>query len=139
MIERVCFHFLDTCNMDCPYCYCPFQHKPVRLDVCLSIVDRCASLGIRVITFGGGDPFAFPDFKYLAEHAVESQMKVHVDTNGICLRERDYPWLEKNVHLLALPLDGPDRQVHGKMRGSDQHFDTVLKHLRGLAPINIRK
>jgi MoaA/NifB/PqqE/SkfB family radical SAM enzyme len=138
-LVRICFNFLDRCNMACPYCYCPFQTKPVTLTQCLSIVDRCVEIGAKIITFGGGDPFLFDGFPDLLKHAAQKNIHIHVDTNGLKLAAKHYALLCDTTQLLGLPLDGPTAQIHGLMRATpDHHFHIVLKHLREISRSSLR-
>lgn len=138
IIQRICFNFQDMCNMSCPYCYIPFTREEVDLGRCIAVIERCASLGVKVITFGGGDPFLLREFPKLLKRSADLGMEIHVDTNGIKLSADQYNTIEETASLIALPLDGPTGSVHANMRGSEDHFKIVLGHLEGLADRTIR-
>lgn len=125
-IERVCLNFGSRCNMSCDYCYIPFNNKHIEPAVTQDVVRRVSALGARVITIGGGDPFSSPGIEAIIETAHAVGLSVHVDSNGIGLRARHRPLLEKAVSLFALPLDGANSATHGAMRSSPRHFQTVL-------------
>lgn len=134
-IERVVFQYSERCNMHCPYCYCPFLNKPVDPDLCLSIVERCVNLGAKVITFAGGDPFMYDSFRELLQYSSKLGVEIHVDTNGISMKEADYSLIADYVSLLALPLDGPNDSIQTTMRKMSGHFDVVLKHMSKLGDL----
>jgi MoaA/NifB/PqqE/SkfB family radical SAM enzyme len=129
LIERVCFNFQDKCNMNCPYCYIPFTRERVELDRCIAVVKRCAELGVKVITFGGGDPFLLSGFSELLKQTANLGIEIHIDTNGTRLSNKDYNLVEETTSLIALPLDGPNGEIHAAMRESGDHFQVVLRHL----------
>jgi MoaA/NifB/PqqE/SkfB family radical SAM enzyme len=137
-LDRVIFNFLDRCNMTCKYCYCPFLRQSVDPKLCHRIVAHCLHLGARVITFGGGDPFMYRFIHDLVKQARDGGVFVHVDTNALSMRKADHDAIRRHVGLVGLPLDGPDAQSHGRMRGSARHFDIVLGHLDRLCDMGVR-
>jgi len=130
---RASFNFLTHCNMDCPFCYCPFDGTRSNLATWRRVVDRLNELGVKAITFGGGDPFIYDDFRELLTY-VRNNLKgigfVQVDTNGLRLREEDYELLSRTIDLLGLPLDGASELIHARMRARSGHFTSVLAGIR---------
>lgn len=126
---RVIINFDDTCNMQCPYCYVPFKGIPFKVDRLEQILIRCRELGFAIVTFGGGDPLMYKDFRKVLVQARNLGFEVHVDTNAIGLASDDLDLLNGTVSLLGLPLDGPDPNLHGAMRGSASHFEKVMNAL----------
>ncbi len=132
-IQRAHLVFSGSCNLSCEFCYVQFlKHQP-DLALCRRLVLRCAELGIQVLTINGGDPYLFPGIDELIAYANEDcGLKVHVDTNGVCLRERNYKTLSRHVFLLGLPLDGL-APINDRMRGHSGHFEHVRRNLQGLS------
>lgn len=114
------------------------MRERVNPDICLAIVERCAALGAKVITFGGGDPFMYGGFRDLLQKTADLGIRSHVDTNALGLTPSDYKLLEDTRSLLALPLDGPNSQVHLQMRKMENHFDVVIGHLDALRERSVR-
>lgn len=108
------------------------------MDVCSAVIQRCAALGAKVITFGGGDPFMYDGFRDLLRQTADSGITPHVDTNGLGLIPSDYELIEDTGCLLALPLDGPNSQVNLQMRRMEHHFDVVIDHLKALREKSVR-
>jgi MoaA/NifB/PqqE/SkfB family radical SAM enzyme len=134
---RFIINFDDTCNMRCPYCYVPFTKRPVNFRRLADVLVRCSELGFKVVTFGGGDPLLYPDFRKALRIAAGLGFVIHVDTNAIGLCDADLDVFDCAVSLVGLPLDGPNRLVHGLMRGAEHHFDRVIAAigmLRGRKP-----
>jgi len=98
-------------------------------------VRRLAALGVRVVTFGGGDPFAFSHVGDLLFLARQLGLFVHVDTNGIGLWKdpSKESLVETAIDLLGLPLDGHAAELHDAMRGTPGHFGVVTTCLARLA------
>lgn len=133
---RVVLNFSSRCNLACPWCYVPFVGGSVDEDACSRVVTRLRTLGFSAITFGGGDPFAVPFLPSLISLARGLGFFVHVDTNaiGLSTTEASYSLVGGFIDLLGLPLDGPNAEVHDRIRRSKGHFQTVERVLRFLAP-----
>lgn len=89
MLGRVSFNFLAKCNMQCEYCYIPFGGTETDPALWLAIVDRLHSVGVRSVTFGGGDPFKYRGFRELLTQSRSLFEFIQVDTNGYGLRDAD--------------------------------------------------
>lgn len=135
-VERVIFQYSDSCNMRCPYCYCPFINKRVDPDLGFSIIKRCSQIGAKIITFGGGDPFMYDSFRELVAYSYKLGLECHVDTNAIAIGAEDYELISNYISLLSLPLDGPNDLVHTNMRGMSGHFDVVINCLNRMINID---
>lgn len=96
------------------------------------MIDRFVELGASVLTVNGGDPFNYRWTPDLIEYAWSRGLKVHVDTNGIMLKQKHYQLLLERTILLGLPLDGPSADIHDHMRDYPGHFNIVTGHLREL-------
>ncbi|GAB3449057.1 radical SAM protein [Actinophytocola sediminis] len=96
---------------------------------------RLSDLGATQITFGGGDPFIyrrFPDLLRYIREELPGVGLLHVDTNGIALREQDYGVVVSTVDLLGFPLDGPSDEQNTLMRPNRAGFSAVRMHLGNL-------
>lgn len=132
-IERVVVNFADRCNMECPFCYIPFDGQRVDFSVLPQVLDHCQELGVKVITFGGGDPFHYPQFKDALKVANQKGFFVHVDTNALGIKPADLDAIKSFVHLIGLPLDGPTPEIVQRMRRSRRNnFEAVMGTIEAL-------
>lgn len=139
--SRIIFNFGDSCNMRCPYCYVPFRSQSTEESMCRAILTRITDLGFKVVTFGGGDPFKYNFFPSLIEFSYEKGLLVHIDTNGIGIKQSSKlgQLLMEKVVLIGLPLDGITPEMHSKMRMSaHSHFDHVLATVRWMIEMGCR-
>lgn len=95
-------------------------------------------MGFSVVTFAGGDPFDYKEFRALLIEAHELGLEIHIDTNGISLERKDYNLLNKYVSLIGLPIDGPDSETHDNLRTQKGHYSRVISHLKNLQDQKIR-
>lgn len=128
-LTRVCFNFLSKCNLTCPFCYCPFNGSSIDLGRCKAVVKKVKELGATIVTFAGGDPFAFVGFPNLLEYSKSLGLELQVDTNGIQLNRGHRDILKATVKILGLPIDGATANTHAQMRLSQRHFGQVMAAL----------
>ena len=132
--------------MACPFCYCPFVKGETNLRLWKKIVDKLIELGCSMITFGGGDPFFHKGFSELLEYTYlkgKKKLFIHIDSNGLALKEHHYPILRKTVSLLGLPIEGGSAAIHDAIRNFNGHYQIIHKILRDTKefslPIKINK
>jgi MoaA/NifB/PqqE/SkfB family radical SAM enzyme len=120
--------------MKCEWCYVPFTADKPDVSICFEIVETLASLGYTALTLGGGDPFQYPFLQKLCCRAKALGLLVHIDTHAIALKcnEPTAKFLKASVHLVGLPIDGPNAEIHDSMRSFKGHFDIVLRAARWL-------
>jgi len=135
---RAVLNFTHHCALGCKWCYVPFKSSPVCKEIVILIVERIADIGFKVITIGGGDPFQYDFIIDLLRKAKSHNLFVHVDTNGMPLRESstNLRIIENGIDLLGLPLDGPVPEIHDLVRGHHGHFDIIMSKLRWLRHVN---
>ena len=134
---RAVLNFSNHCTMKCEWCYVSFDNIPVCKKTVISIIKRLYDLGFSSITLGGGDPFQNDFIFELIEFAKKCKFFVHIDTNAIMLDESNeiLNFLNFNVDLLGLPLDGGSAKVHSRMRSNICHYDVVMRKLSFLSSI----
>lgn len=129
-LDRVIFSFRHKCNMRCPFCYIPFiDDSPGTIVLWKKVIDRIMLFEPKQIVFGGGDPFMYHDFVALLEFAAKKQVKLHVDTNGLALKDDSYNILQNAISSIAFPLEGP-REYHDIIRMCHNHFEIVTRHIK---------
>ncbi len=135
--SRVVLNFSHRCALNCEWCYVPFETGRAQRHVVAGVVDRVASLGFQAITFGGGDPFQYSYVADLALRAKASGLYVHIDTHGRSLTpsQANAKLVSETIDLVGLPLDGPNSEVHDRMRNAPGPFEVVMKRLRWLRKV----
>jgi MoaA/NifB/PqqE/SkfB family radical SAM enzyme len=137
IIDRIVFNYTDNCNLNCKFCYIPFDGVGSgNLELWKKIIKKCYELKPRVIVFAGGDPFYYEDFILLLDSIENEEISIQVDTNGLGLNSSYINIINQKVKLLSLPLDGT-REIHGIMRNNSSHFDTVLNWINKLSSVGI--
>lgn len=124
--------------MACDYCYIPFDKSVVDFELCKDICHRLSEVGFEEVTFGGGDPFLYPEFLSFLERVRGHFRFVQVDTNGLGMERLELGRIQGVCDLIGLPLDGPTAKVHAEMRGGRNHFGHVLELAHGFAMHSLR-
>lgn len=132
MVDRIIFSFTDSCNMGCKYCYSMFKKHEVNKELCFKIVKRCADIGIKMITFGGGDPLKYSFIYELVVYTHSLGIKCSLDTNGIAYDKDKFVDIIDKLNMISLPMDGYDNISHDSIRGYDGHFDKIVSVLEDL-------
>lgn len=103
----------------CPYqcLYCGSREVNVNeLDTneILERLDILQKIGVRWITFGGGEPLIRKDIMKILEHAKSLGLNVFLSSTGVNIEK--YDEIEKYVDHINLSFDGP-QEIHDKIRG----------------------
>lgn len=136
---RAIMNFEHRCSMKCRWCYVPFVRGVPTSSVSGDVLRRLITHGINQITIGGGDPTSYPFWQDLVAQAKRAGLFVHLDTNGIGLRQNNQTAaaLFSHVDLLGLPLDGSNSSIHGAMRDNQSHFELVLNKARWVQQLGV--
>jgi radical SAM protein with 4Fe4S-binding SPASM domain len=120
-----------ACNMRCKHCGSSCGEKyPDELssEEALSLCDDLASLGLKVVTLSGGEPFLRKDWDLIAKRLVEKGVTVNAISNGWYI---DEALIEKasrsGIVNIGVSLDGLEK-THDfmRMKGS---YERVLRAL----------
>ncbi|MFH1114406.1 MAG: DUF5714 domain-containing protein [Pseudomonadota bacterium] len=128
-LSELWFHLTDACNCTCRHCLFGDRTGPVRSlspKVIEALVDEAYDLGVRVVCFTGGEPFAYPDFPGLIERVLRREdLRVAVLTNAMLLpgRLKDLFALDTERMHFQVSLDGPE-SVHDAIRGKGSFTET---------------
>jgi MoaA/NifB/PqqE/SkfB family radical SAM enzyme len=106
--------------MKCKFCYVSFYNEKLN-DFSIEIIRHAYCLGFDVITFSGGDPFSKVKFRDACKEAKRLGIKTHVDTNSLAVKRGDLSFIEENIDILGVSLDGVE-STHDNLRESKNSF-----------------
>lgn len=135
-MKRLIVTYNQSCNLTCDFCYVSFHNKKIE-DKTIHIVEKAIELRFDVITFGGGDAFSKRKFREACTICKSHGIKTHADTNCIAIKPTDYNFIEENIDLLGISLDGIG-MVHDIMRKSNNLFSKVNSVLTNLDKQNFK-
>lgn len=130
----VVWNCTSKCNLACSHCYAAcsgIQHELATAQA-LSVIDDLAEFGVPVILFSGGEPFARPDIRRLAEYARGKGIRVTFSTNGTLIDEGLADWLAAlGVSYVGISIDGSER-IHDEFRRCSGAYQRSLAAIRRL-------
>ena len=92
-------------------------------------------MGVKRITFSGGEPFLYPNIIELMQAAKQKGIKCYVVTNGSMLNENNVEEYLKYVDKISFSIDSPRSYINEKIgRGADsyEHIRTLLPTIRSI-------
>jgi organic radical activating enzyme len=137
-LENIYISPLESCNLNCKYCYTQktkntLSNKQI-LDFVKNYNDFLSSKKLRLksILFCGGEVFTLPNFPQLVNTLIHMDIFITIITNGTIgqLKEIKAP---KNCQLLV-SLDGP-KKIHDQNRG-EGNFDKTIKFIKHAKKLN---
>ena len=115
----------DRCDGSC--IYCGLWQKPrqeMSLNHILKVLEEIAGLGIKRISFSGGEPLLREDIGEILRQTKRMKISPSMNTNGAHIPEK-LKELE-NVDLLKITVNGP-RDIHNKIQGDKDLFDRTME------------
>lgn len=133
-MKRLLLTYQSSCNMKCKFCYVSFFNKKLN-DLSVEIIKHAKSLSFNVITFTGGDPFSKSKFREACKEVKRLGMKTHVDTNALAIKGEDISFIEENIDILGISLDGIE-STHDKLRETRNSFKKAERIIQELNKSN---
>ncbi len=122
------------CNLACSHCYaaCSGVQQELTTAQALAVIDDLAGFGVPVILFSGGEPFARPDIRQLAEYARGKGIRVTFSSNGTLIGDELADWLAAlGVSYVGISIDGSER-IHDEFRRCPGTYQRSLAAIRRL-------
>ncbi|MBL4902178.1 MAG: methyltransferase domain-containing protein [Desulfocapsa sp.] len=139
-LKECWFHITDVCNLSCRHCLfgaSPAKTRSLAPELLESAVQQALTLGCRLFSFTGGEPFLYPDFPDFLRRLLAENKVVHaaVLTNGLLLDQflQELGTLDR-LHL-QISLDGLEKS-HDGLRGKGS-YNKLMKNLAALKEAGI--
>lgn len=112
----------SRCQCACSRCAVGDGQRPVRELTCAEVcrlISEAAELGIREVSFFGGEPLLRPELPAIVEFTRSLGLRATLTTNGLLLDERMAGRLSSaGLTRAAISLDDPSSEVHDAGRGT---------------------
>lgn len=125
------------CNLRCVHCYqYPACDGELSTAEVKAVLDQLRNAGCLYLAFTGGEPLTRPDFRELAEYAVESSFAVILQTNGLLITPdlartiREMRFL--SVHISILGAGAATHDAIVRQKGAFERVIGVIRILRKL-------
>lgn len=139
--NHVNFLLTHQCNLQCNYCYVPFQSYSEELNTeqIIRIIDLLYERGVFSLDLTGGEPLLRKDIVEILKYCNVLDMDVGLATNGVLLTKEEAAnigeaWNKKRtVHI---SVDASTPETFFKMTGS-RDFTSILESTETLLECNL--
>lgn len=134
---KICWLITWRCNLTCHYCEIGQSNQELKkqeltLDEAKKIVPELKSLGVRFITFAGGEPLMYEDIFEIMRYCKDWGFIVGLVTNGTLINEKVAKKLANSgVDHIHISLDAPD-ELHDRIRHCNGCFRKVEEAIKWL-------
>lgn len=126
--EKMDVALSEQCNYSCIMCRRPPDGATLERDAVFEVMEQAREIGLKVISFCGGEPFMHPDFLEIAERAIELGFKVQLTSNGSLVTTEALERLQ-GLDCLTLSIDAL-QATHDHIRGVEGAFEQAVRALR---------
>lgn len=128
--RAVYFVVTNRCNLHCTYCYAESSpaastEGDLSTEEALQVVDQIADLGVRQLTFTGGEALTRRDIFDLLARARERGLRCFLITNGGPVTKEKAERLAALTDMVTVSIDSPTPAGHDAMRGPGSHAAAV--------------
>ncbi len=120
----------SRCNLRCQMCH----YWETKTEDTLTtprwkqVLDELAAMGCRKVHFSGGKVFLRRDFLAPVDHTIAVGMRANMTTNATLIdRERARRMARAGINSVSISLDGPNPNVHDRIRGMAGAFKRSVK------------
>ncbi len=142
-LDELWLYYTMACNLRCKHCLVSAGKelkKELSNDEFKRVVDESIKLGVKRFYITGGEPFIkegiFDLIKYITK---TKRRELIILTNATLFDDKKIAALEKLVSpklILQVSLEGPDAEIHDKLRGKGS-FDKAVDGIKRLISIGI--
>jgi len=142
---QLAFELTNRCDIACLHCLRDKNdmRDDIDPDFVVRMLDEAGAMGVRTISFTGGEPTLHPQYVRFIDEATKRGMQWITVTNGHNRELFQQLFSDtkrlKALELLAISLDGATEEVHDKIRGKGS-FRKIMQTVMMLIPMgaNVR-
>jgi MoaA/NifB/PqqE/SkfB family radical SAM enzyme len=128
---RIDIGLSEVCNLSCLMCRRPQEKAFIASEIVHKVLQDAKRIGVRTLSFSGGEPFIHPDFREFLVEAINLGFEVELVTNGTLVLESDIEVFEK-LKCVTVSIDGPE-SAHDYIRGLKGAWRKSMDTLRLLS------
>lgn len=133
---KVCWSITSKCNKNCPYCF-KFTNCDLSLNQNKIILNKLLALGVKKISWTGGEPYMYKDLEELLKLSKKYGMINHINTNASLLTEKNIFEKTKYIDRLIISLDFVDDKLNEKYGIGRKYYYHIKKLLDKLKESNL--
>ena len=136
-MENICWNITHKCNRYCKHCFRDANEKDLLIDENIKILYDLISIGIKKITWSGGEPTEYEGIDKLLRIAKENGVYNKLVTNASNFIEKNDYCIFNYIDEVIFSIDTVDDRLNEEIgRGTDyfQHIKEVIKILKSDYP-----
>ena len=127
LYEKMDIALSEDCNLKCIMCRRQEDAARLEKEDVLRVFREASAIGMKVVSFCGGEPFMHPAMLDLVEGAVELGLKVQLTTNGTLVTPERIKRL-RGLDCMTVSIDAPGA-LHDKIRGLPGTYEKACRAL----------
>lgn len=139
-LSSIYFYLTSYCNLRCSHCwispeYIDNDEAPKEADFGLlkDIIGQAMPMGLKSIKITGGEPFLSKNINQLIIYAFSKKLAIDIETNATLIDEAMARFLKENsVNHIAVSLDGPNQEIHERIRNKNGCFKKTMEGIKAL-------
>lgn len=138
--SNVLFIVGKKCNSRCIMCdIWKTKEKEENYGQIKKIIDGIHSLGVKNITFTGGEPFLRKDIFKIISYASKKGLNTTIVTNGTLLNKNLIKQILKSgLNNIYFSIDGT-KIIHNRIRGKEGMFEKAISNMKNLLEVKNKK
>ncbi len=140
---HVMVELTKDCNLECVHCYRgsgPTKFPRMETGKLLEILIQLKRIGVRIVELTGGEPLMHPDFLDIVDFVGREFENFAVVSNGVLWTQRhvDQVARYKDHVTVQIDLDGPNAEIHQKVRVTSRSFERAVETIKRLKAASLR-
>ncbi|MDO8515206.1 MAG: radical SAM protein [bacterium] len=135
---QVDFGVTNRCNLSCQYCYALANERinkqeELSFEEIALLFQEFSEIGVLKVLISGGEPFIRDDINKILLLTKQFSFATYVSTNGTRITGETAKIIKKaNIDLITVSLEGPNDEIHNKIRRSPFSFKNALRGIEFL-------
>ena len=133
------FYLTYACNLACTHCYMykeKLHTSMMALDEYRTVFAGLKEIGVKNLTFSGGEPLLAPQFKDIVSVAKSFGFNIAVFSNGTLWTDELVRFASENITAVQISIDGTTEAACACVRGHGV-FDKALQAVYALSAAGV--
>lgn len=120
MNREVHWEITNRCNLQCKHCLLDAGkniENELNLEEAIQAIDKFCAAGVNSISFTGGEPFCYSNFKEILAKCNQYGLKIQIITNSLLITKEMLKYISKNKIALGISIDAFEKEDNDYIRG----------------------
>ncbi len=140
------FELSPICNFACKMCYVRKTMESIQKEgkslrtaaEWIALARECKEAGMLYLLLTGGEPFLYPNFRYLYEALHDMGIIISINTNGTMIDKETLSWLKDHAPArVNITLYGASPETYGRICGNPSGYQRTIDAILALKEVGI--